>query len=65
MKVTRTFEKVDESKGFDTNGQFLMASEVPDGVFEKGQLYRVTLGVTPPSSSSHRYYLTLEDFAPG
>lgn len=65
MKVTRLFEKVDESKGFDKNGQFLLASRVSDGVFEKGQLYRVTLEVTPPPSNKQRYYLTLEDFAPG
>lgn len=63
--IERIFEKIDESKGMTSDGQFLSKSPVTDGVFYKWQLYQVTLKVTPPKSSHPQYYLTAEDFVPG
>jgi uncharacterized protein YfaS (alpha-2-macroglobulin family) len=65
LGVTRVFERVDESKWLDTDGQFVSATPVTDGVFEKGVLYRVRLTATPSQTALHRYYLTLEDYIPG
>lgn len=35
ITVSRVFEKVDESKGIDSNGQFNMATTVANGIFKK------------------------------
>ncbi|NRH21094.1 hypothetical protein HOO68_03555 [Candidatus Gracilibacteria bacterium] len=63
--VTRIFEKIDESKGIDSNGQFISATPNTNGIFKKGDLYRVRIKVTPKSGNNTKYYLTLEDFIPG
>jgi MG2 domain/Bacterial Alpha-2-macroglobulin MG10 domain/Alpha-2-macroglobulin family/A-macroglobulin TED domain/Alpha-2-macroglobulin bait region domain len=65
LSVSRTFEKVDESRGVDGKGQFISANPVTTGIFAKWELYRVRITVTPKSSNSTKYYLTLEDYIPG
>jgi hypothetical protein len=35
LRVNRVFEKVDESKGIDANGQFNMATTNTNGIFKK------------------------------
>ena len=35
LSVSRVFEKVDESKGIDSNGQFISATPNTNGVFKK------------------------------
>lgn len=35
LTVSRVFEKVDESKGIDVNGQFNMATPNTNGIFQK------------------------------
>ncbi len=35
LTVSRVFEKVDESKGIDSNGQFNMATAITDKTFQK------------------------------
>jgi uncharacterized protein YfaS (alpha-2-macroglobulin family) len=65
LQVTRVFERVDESKWLDTQGQFISAQPVSDGIFEKGVLYRVRLTAKTNPNTTHRYYLTLEDYIPG
>ncbi len=65
LSASRVFERVDESKWLDTNGQFISATPVSNGIFAKGVLYRVRITVTPRASNSSKYYLTLEDYIPG
>jgi alpha-2-macroglobulin len=65
MEVSRQFERVDESRGIDSDGKWIVTTPVTDAVFQKWQLYRVTLTATPPVSDTPSYYLTLEDFVPG
>jgi hypothetical protein len=63
--VTRVFEKIDESKGIDSNWQFISATPNTNGIFRKWDLYRVRITVTPNTSNTTKYYLTLEDYIPG
>lgn len=64
--MSRLIEKIDESRGINTDGAFAAATPVTDGVFEKGQLYRVTLSVSLPDYANKSWHhLTLEDFVPG
>lgn len=63
--VTRVFEKIDESKWLDHNGQFISATPNTNGIFKKWELYRVRITVTPKSGNNIKYYLTLEDYIPG
>lgn len=63
--VSRIFEKIDESKWIDSNGQFISATPNTNGIFKKWDLYRVRITVTPKSGNSIKYYLTLEDYIPG
>ncbi|MBC7503547.1 hypothetical protein H7169_01120 [Candidatus Gracilibacteria bacterium] len=65
LGVTRVFEKVDESKGLDKQGQFILSTHVTTGIFAKGELYRVRITVTPKQENTAKYYLTLEDYIPG
>lgn len=65
MSVNRTFESIDESKGLDASGNWLITQEVKDKKFQKWKLYRVKLTVTPPPTESPTFYLTLEDYVPG
>ena len=65
LTVSRVFEKVDESKGIDSNGQFNMATAITDKTFQKWELYRVRITVTPKPENTTKYYLTLEDYIPG
>jgi alpha-2-macroglobulin len=65
LSVSRVFEQVDESRWLDTDGQFISASPITDGIFHKWQLYRVRITVTPKPSNRSKYYLTLEDYIPG
>jgi uncharacterized protein YfaS (alpha-2-macroglobulin family) len=65
LSVSRVFEKVDESKGMDSYGQFLSATPNTNGIFKKWELYRVRITVTPKPENTSKYYLTLEDYIPG
>ncbi|MBX9809011.1 hypothetical protein K2X92_01310, partial [Candidatus Gracilibacteria bacterium] len=65
LAVNRVFEKVEESKGLDTNGQFRQATPVINSIFKAGELYRARITVTPKPTNSTKYYLTLEDYIPG
>ena len=65
ISVTRIFEKVDESKWLDTNGQFRSASLVTNNIFNKWELYRVRITIHQNKSDKINYYLTLEDYIPG
>lgn len=66
IAVSRTFEKIDESRWVDKDGVFIAASPVPDNIFEKWQLYRVTLEVSLPDYVRRSWHhLALEDFVPG
>jgi hypothetical protein len=65
LSVKRVFEKVDESRGLDEDGQFISSTLVTNGLFAKGELYRVRITVTPKPTNTIRYYLTLEDYIPG
>jgi uncharacterized protein YfaS (alpha-2-macroglobulin family) len=65
MQVSRTYERIDESKWLDTNGVFLGATPVTDSIFSTGQLYRATIAITLDDTSRSWYHMTLEDFVPG
>ncbi len=65
MSVTRTFERIDESRWITKNGEYLGVSPMNDTVFTKWQLYRVTLRVKIPDTNATWQHLTLEDFVPG
>lgn len=65
ISVNRVFEKVDESKWLDLNGQFLSATPVTNNIFNKWELYRVRITISPSKTNTVNYYLSLEDYIPG
>jgi uncharacterized protein YfaS (alpha-2-macroglobulin family) len=65
ISVNRVFEKVDESKWLDFNGQFLSATPVTNNIFNKWELYRVRITISPSKTNTVNYYLSLEDYIPG
>lgn len=66
IQASRVIEKIDESRGVDSLGNFMSASPVADGVYTRGALYRVILKVTLPDFVNKSWHhLTLEDFVPG
>lgn len=66
IEVSRVFEKIDESRWVNAQGVFVAATPVTDGIFERWQLYRVTLTVSLPNYVNKSWHhLTLEDFVPG
>lgn len=66
MSINRTFELIDESKGVDQEGHYILTTRIDDGVFLKGRLYRVTLKAGIPLSDEDKdwYSLALEDSYP-
>lgn len=64
IDVKRTFELVDESRGIDSEGNFIVTKPVQDGIFQRGKLYRVTLELTNTMDKPYNR-MTLEDFFPG
>jgi uncharacterized protein YfaS (alpha-2-macroglobulin family) len=64
IAVNRVFEKVEESKWLDSNGQFRQATPITNGIFKFWELYRVRLTVTQKPTNTTKYYLTLEDYIP-
>jgi uncharacterized protein YfaS (alpha-2-macroglobulin family) len=66
IRVSRIFEYIDISKWVDQDGKYLSAQMMTGNIFQKGELYRVTLNVDIPDyNNAFWYYLTLEDFMPG
>jgi alpha-2-macroglobulin len=66
MMMFRTFERVDESKWVDADGDFIGLAPVTDGIFKKWELYRVTLKTIIPGVGAYGswYNLTVEDYYP-
>lgn len=65
IKITRTFDLIDESKGVDTNSTFVSVSPVKDATFKRWKLYRVTLTAQFASQGEDYWYnLAIEDFLP-
>lgn len=65
MGISREFERVDESRGIDKDGNYISAQSVEDTNFEKWQLYRATIRVKIPEENATWQHLTVEDFVPG
>lgn len=53
IDIKRTFELVDESRGIDDEGNFIITKPVQDGIFQRGKLYRVTLEVSNNTEKSY------------
>lgn len=52
MYVSRRFEKVDETRGLDSAGNWIITEPLEQRVFKKGQLYKVILTVEPPKRNN-------------